>query len=84
MAQVTTEGRNAVRGLRSSNSTLLDLEQAFTSIGKEMLTQIENGPHPEFRVIVVGKKRVLHPVIRDEIYRKGGSGTGCVPNRARH
>jgi len=71
MAQVTTEGRNAVRGLRSSNSTLLDLELAFTSIGKEMLTQIENGPQPEFRVIVMGKKRMLHPVIRDEIYRIG-------------
>ena len=71
MAQVTTEGRNALRGLRSSNSTLLDLEQAFTSIEKELLPQTENGPHVEFRVIVVGKKRKLHPVIRDEIYRIG-------------
>ena len=44
---------------------------AFTSVEKELLAQTENGPHVEFRVIVVGKKRTLHPVIRDEIYRIG-------------
>jgi signal transduction histidine kinase len=71
MAQVTAEGRNALRGLRSSNGTLLDLEQAFMSIEKEQLAHTENDSHVEFRVIVLGKKRTLHPVIRDEIYRIG-------------
>jgi signal transduction histidine kinase len=71
MAQVTTEGRNALRGLRSSNSTLLDLEHAFRNIEKELLPQTGDAPQVEFRLIVVGKKRKLHPVIRDEVYRIG-------------
>ncbi len=71
MAQVTTEGRNALRGLRLSNSASLDLEQALMSIEKELRAQTENGPHVEFRLIFAGEKRTLHPVIRDEIYRIG-------------
>ncbi len=71
MAQVTTEGRNALRGLRSSNSTLLDLEHAFRNIEKELLPQTGDAPPVEFRLTVVGKKRTLHPVIRDEVYRIG-------------
>ncbi len=71
MARVTTEGRNALRGLRSSITTLPELEQAFSSIEKELLAQTEDGPQVGFRVIVIGKKKTLHPVIRDEIYRIG-------------
>lgn len=68
MRQVTEEGRNAVRGLRSSskNSTL-DLEQAFSRIKQELGIQ---GP-TDFRVIVEGHPRPLRPIIRDEVYRIG-------------
>ena len=67
MGQVIEEGRNAVRGLRSSNSDSHDLEQAFSSVQQEMGL-------PEtvaFRVTVEGRARPLHPLLRDEVYRIG-------------
>lgn len=67
MTQVIEEGRNAVRGLRSTRDVLPDLEQAFSLIKDEFAAQND----VEFRVIVEGKPRPLHPVLRDEIYRIG-------------
>ena len=67
MGQVIEEGRNAVRGLRSSKSASLDLENAFWVVRQEI------GPlekdDVEFRVIVDGEQRGLHPLLRDEVYR---------------
>src|SRR5581483_4654661 len=37
MRQVIEEGRNAVRGLRSSHSASLDLEEAFAAVGQEIV-----------------------------------------------
>jgi signal transduction histidine kinase len=65
--QVIDEGRNAVRGLRSSESVSLDLGQAFSRIQQELLIQEDVG----FRVIVDGQPRPLHPLLRDEVYRIG-------------
>ena len=63
MGQVIEEGRNTVRGLRSSRTASLDLEQAFSQIQDEMLAgQID------YRVIVDGERKPLHPVLRDEVY----------------
>jgi ligand-binding sensor domain-containing protein/signal transduction histidine kinase len=67
MGQVIEEGRNTVRGLRSSHSPSFDLEQAFSRIQEELVMQEEVG----FRVIVDGEPRPLHPVFRDEVYRIG-------------
>jgi signal transduction histidine kinase len=67
MRQVIDEGRNAVRGLRSSSSATLDLEQAFSQIVQELHIPDEIA----FRVIVDGEPRPLHPVIRDDVYRIG-------------
>jgi signal transduction histidine kinase/ligand-binding sensor domain-containing protein len=67
MRQVVEEGRNAVRGLRSSQSESLDLEQAFSLIRQELGVEEEVG----FRVIVDGQPRPLHPFLRDEVYRIG-------------
>ena len=67
MAQVIEEGRNAVRGLRSSGNVSLDLEQAFARIRQELAIQDQIG----FRVIVEGQARGLHPILRDEVYRIG-------------
>ena len=65
--QVIEEGRNAVRGLRSSDSISLDLGQAFSRIQQDLAIQEDVG----FRVIVDGQPRPLHPLLRDEVYRIG-------------
>jgi signal transduction histidine kinase len=67
MEQAIEQGRNAVRGLRSSPGGSYDLEQAFSRIQQEL--DIEEPV--DFRVIVEGRPRSLHPVIGDEVYRIG-------------
>jgi signal transduction histidine kinase len=67
MGQVIDEGRNAVRDLRSTHSVSLDLGQAFSRIQQELPNQEE----VNFRVIVNGQPRPIHPVLRDEVYRIG-------------
>jgi signal transduction histidine kinase/ligand-binding sensor domain-containing protein len=67
MRRVIDEGRNAVRGLRSSSAASDDLQQAFTRIPEELAVQEQ----VDFRVIVEGQPRPLHPLIRDEVYRIG-------------
>ncbi|HLX42288.1 MAG TPA: two-component regulator propeller domain-containing protein, partial [Bryobacteraceae bacterium] len=69
MRQVIDEGRNALRGLRTSKSASPDLEHAFSQVRQEL------GPlgqeDVEFRVIVEGDQRPLRPSLRDEVYRIG-------------
>jgi signal transduction histidine kinase len=78
MREVIDEGRNALRGLRSSNSGgLLDLEQAFSQVQREL----DTGEGMNFRVIVEGSSRPLHPVVRDEVYRIGRE---ALVNASRH
>lgn len=77
MAQVIEEGRNAVQGLRSSQSGSHDLDQAFSRIQQELGVQEEI----DFRVIVQGRPQALHPVLRDEVYRIGRE---AVVNAFRH
>lgn len=67
MSQVIDEGRDAVRGLRSTSGNADDLETAFSQIGQEL----GNGEVKDYRVIVEGKPMPLHPIIRDEVYRIG-------------
>lgn len=67
MGQVIQEGRDAVRGLRSTSGDTDDLETAFSQIQQ----QLGNGEVKDFRVIVEGKPVQLHPIIRDEAYRIG-------------
>lgn len=67
MDQVIHEGRNAVRGLRSTNDETHDLGQAFSRVPQELGCPEEL----EFRVVVEGEPQLLHPVIRDEVYRIG-------------
>ena len=68
MGRVIEEGRNAVQGLRSSDSSgSLDLEQSFSRIRQELALEEQI----DFRVIVEGRPRHLHPLIRDEVYRIG-------------
>ena len=77
MGRVIDEGRNAVRGLRSSTAGIDDLEQAFCRMQQELGVEDSVG----FRVIVEGRPRPLHPVIRDEVYRIGRE---ALVNAIRH
>jgi signal transduction histidine kinase len=65
--QVMEGGRNAVRGLRSSNSGFDDLGQAFSRIPQDSGIEVQT----DFRVIVLGSARKLRPLIRDEVYHIG-------------
>jgi signal transduction histidine kinase len=67
MGRVIEEGRNALRGLRSSSGGADDLERALSRIPQELAVPGET----KVRVIVEGSPRPLHPVIRDEVYRIG-------------
>jgi ligand-binding sensor domain-containing protein/signal transduction histidine kinase len=71
IGQVIEEGRNAIRGIRPSDSNSLDLEQAFSRIRQELPVHKEVEEPISFRVIVAGRPRTLHPIIRDEAYRIG-------------
>ena len=83
MRHIMEEGRNAVRGLRSSNSDSDDLGQAFSRIPQDLGIEVQI----DFRVIVLGSARKLRPLIRDEVYHIGRellvnafrhSGTNCI------
>ena len=67
MRHVMEEGRNAVRGLRSSNLGCDDLGQAFSRIPQDLGLEVQI----DFRVIVLGSARKLRPLIRDEVYQIG-------------
>ena len=77
MGQVIQEGRDAVRGLRSTSGNADDLETAFTRAGQEF----GNEQVKDVRVIVEGTPRQLHPIIRDETYRIGRE---ALANAFRH
>ncbi len=68
MRQVIEEGRDAVRGLRSPVVTARDLEDSFAGIQKEI---VPAGDGVDFRLIVHGDRRPLHPGLQDEVYRIG-------------
>src|SRR6266567_4648618 len=67
MKDVIEDGRNTLRGLRSRTYELHDLAQAFSRIPEELSLQQQL----DYRVIVEGEPRPLHPVIRDDVYRIG-------------
>lgn len=77
MGKVIEEGRDAVRGLRSAAENADNLETSFSEVGKQLAT---HGPR-DYRVIVEGTHRPLHPIIRDEVYRIGRE---AVVNAFRH
>lgn len=67
-AGAITEGRDAVQGLRDSTVQGNDLASAISELGERLATDSTNG-RPEFRVVVEGELRDLHPILRDEIYK---------------
>jgi signal transduction histidine kinase len=75
--QVIEEGRNTVRGFRSTEGEIQDLERAFSRVPREL--GFEN--QIDFRIMVEGRPQALHPVIRDEAY---SIGREAVVNSFRH
>src|SRR5262249_60353393 len=68
MSQGIEEGRNAIQGLRSSDSRgSEDLIVALSAIRHEL----QISPDIDFRVIVTGRLNQLPTQIRNEIYRIG-------------
>jgi len=67
MAQVTEEGRQALKGLRTANSNSLDLESAMSRLLAEFVPEEKI----TYQVVVQGLPRPLRPVVRDEVYRIG-------------
>lgn len=81
MSQVIEEGRNALRGLRLSRNSPLDLEQAFAAIRQELESWPGEKSELEFHIITEGQRRELHPLLRDEVYRIGRE---AIINAFRH
>jgi hypothetical protein len=77
MGQVIDEGRNTLRGLRSSIDNTHDLKNSFSRIPQELGEQ--NGV--DFRVVVQGPSVPLRSVIRDDVY---SIGREAVVNAFRH
>jgi signal transduction histidine kinase len=67
MSTVTEEGRNTLRGLRTTESGSQNLETAFSRLRQEFPLDDKT----DFRVIVNSVTRPLRPLIRDEVYRIG-------------
>jgi signal transduction histidine kinase len=66
MKQGIEEGRNTVKGLRASGVPV-PLENALSHIEEELGASAD----ADFRVIVAGQPRGLHPLLQDELYRIG-------------
>jgi signal transduction histidine kinase len=67
MQQVIEEGRNTVRGLRTGVSAAVPLEALLSQIKDE----VGGDNDVNFRVVVDGRRRDLHPILQDEVYRIG-------------
>jgi len=64
LRQVSQEGRNALRSLRSPEATFDGLEHALSRLPKEFALPAGI----DFQVATEGRPRVLRPLIRDEAY----------------
>ncbi len=65
--EVMAEGRDRVRGLRTSHNEGTDLSQAFSNVAREFAS----GSHTAFQILVEGPARRLHPLVQDEASRVG-------------
>lgn len=75
--QVMLEGRELVLDLRATVSEPTDLPTAFADFGEGM----RNGPSCDFRVVVNGSVRPLHPVVFEELSKIGKE---ALSNAFRH
>jgi len=76
MGQVVDEGRNTLRGLRSSIETAEDLKSSFSRVPAEV-----GKGEIDFRLVVEGEPIPLRSVIRDDVY---SIGREALVNAFRH
>ena len=67
MTRVSEEGRNALRGLRTTDSLSYSLETSLSRVGQEFASEGK----VNYRVASQVASRSLSPLIRDEVYRIG-------------
>jgi len=77
MGQVIEEGRNTLRGLRSSIDSAHDLRSSFLRVPQELGDQQE----VDFRVVVEGSSVPLRAAVRDDVY---SIGREALVNAFRH
>jgi len=77
ISQVNEEGRRTVQALRTDQGTSDDLDRALAREAEDFRGQQPVNIH----LIVEGKRRPLHPLIRDEVYRLGRE---ALANTFRH
>lgn len=77
IGRVIEEGRNTVKGLRSSNVDPPDLEEQFLEIKGELDLSAET----TFAITVEGPNRALHPRVHEEAYLIGRE---AIVNAFRH
>jgi signal transduction histidine kinase len=68
-AEAITEGRDAAQALREFTCTGSDLAQAISAVGEELANDATDHRPAAFHVLVDGEPRMLHPVLRDDIYK---------------
>jgi PAS domain S-box-containing protein len=68
-SQAITEGRDTVQGLRTSPAEKSDLAEAIRTFGEELASSAANQPPVAFEVMVEGRSKTEHPLLRDEVYR---------------
>jgi len=78
-SQAITEGRDAIQGMRMSTVEKNDLALAIETVGEEIAGAQENAA--QFKVMVEGASRELHPILRDEVFRLA---TEALRNSFRH
>jgi signal transduction histidine kinase/ligand-binding sensor domain-containing protein len=76
-----TEGRDAVHELRTGGLNTVDLGEAISKFGKDLLSGATAEMGPELSVQIEGTPQPLNPMIRDEVYR---IGVESLRNAVRH
>lgn len=73
MHRVIEEGRNTIRGLRATSDKTSEIDA--TDLEKSLIKMWEgfaNSGEKDFRIIINGVPRPLHPLVQNEVQRIGG------------
>jgi len=73
--QAMEEGRDVLRGMRSSTVVQNDLARAIALVGERFAAEHNERCPVNFRVVVEGQSRNMHPILRDEVYRIASEAT---------